>query len=177
MAGKRTDEVVNHWREALQLEHVETDALENDVVEAVLSSIINHGKELPGVFHILEILKSNGIPMAVASSSSQIIIDTVLSTLGLKDYFEFSYSAKNEPHGKPHPGVFITTAKRLGFKPGNCVVFEDAISGVQAAKAAHMLCIAVPESANYDKPEYDIADLKVPSLEVVNWETIKALND
>lgn len=153
MAGRRTDEVVQHWREQLDLQHVPGAEIENDVVEAVIASIINHGKELPGVFHVLELLKQHNMPMAVASSSAQSIIDAVLGTLGLEHYFEFSYSAKNEAFGKPHPGVFLTTAQRLGVNPEQCVVFEDALNGVKAAKTAHMYCIAVPEPLNFAKPD------------------------
>lgn len=177
MAGRRTDEVVQHWQQTHDLHHIPAQELEDDVVASVISSVIDHGKELPGVFHVLELCKANSLPMAVASSSAQSVIDIVLQTLGLEDYFAFSYSAKNEEFGKPHPGVFLTTAQKLGVDPSDCVVFEDALMGIRAAKAAGMHCIAVPEAANAAVPEFsELADLVLPSLNEVTWQIITDLD-
>ncbi len=60
------------------------------------------------------------------------------------------YSAEEEVYGKPHPGVYLSTAHKLGCLPHQCVALEDSLNGVIAAKAALMKCIAIPE----DFPSY-----------------------
>jgi HAD superfamily hydrolase (TIGR01509 family) len=175
MAGKRTDEVVRHWRETYNIEHVPNDSIEIDVVSRLIERVKLNGQSLPGVDHVIQIFESNKIPMAVASSSSPEIIEAVLNRLGIAKYMKLAYSAKNEQFGKPHPGVFLTTAKKLGVSSGECLVFEDSLSGIKAAKAAGMVCIAVPEPVNRHKPEFSIADLIADSLEDIDWSTITEL--
>lgn len=75
-------------------------------------------------------------------------------------------------YGKPHPGVYITVAEKLGVDPTECVAFEDSINGVLAAKAAKMRCIAVPDPLVKDRKEFCIADLVLDSLEEVTKEMI-----
>lgn len=175
MAGKRTDEVVRHWRETLGLMHVPGDLIEADVVKAVIASIDKKGKELPGVRQIIKLLEEHSIPMAVASSSSPEVIEAVLTKLDVAKYMTVAYSAKHEEFGKPHPGVFLTTAKKLHVAASHCVVFEDALSGIRAAKSAGMKCIAVPDTPNLTKPEFKEADLVVTSLEQVTWKMLTEL--
>lgn len=176
MAGKRTDEVVRHWREVYGLDHIANDALEAAVVDRVIENIQRSGKELPGVRSLIALFETHRIPMAVASSSAPEIIEAVLNKLKLGGYMQLAYSAKHEEFGKPHPAVFTTTAAKLGLSPAHCVVFEDSLSGVRAAKAAGMKCVAVPEEANIKKPEFQLeADLVVSSLERLNWRILSGL--
>lgn len=176
MAGRRTDEVVNHWRENHNMAHVAPEKLEAAVVGRVKASIRKHGKALPGAYRLLQMFQDHNIPVALASSSAQDIIDTVIETLGLSPYIQFSRSAKMEKQGKPHPDVFLSTAKLLGCSPSQCVVFEDALSGIKAAKAAGMKCITVPEDVNLKKPEFhELADKVKSSLEDVTWKDITGL--
>lgn len=175
MAGRRTDEVVEHWRATYNLK-VSAKDLENAIVNLVLENIRLYGLELPGVRHILSILEKHGTLLALASSSSPEIIEAVIAKLELTKRFSVIYSAKHEQYGKPHPGVFVTTAHRLGVDASECVVLEDALNGVRAAKAAGMKCIAVPEKINLDVAEFkNEADLVVPSLNDLDWATITKL--
>jgi HAD superfamily hydrolase (TIGR01509 family) len=176
MAGRRTDEVVRHWRETHGIEHVPNETLEASVVGKVIENIRINGEELPGVRSLIALFEEHKVPMAVASSSAPEIIEVVLDKLGLHQHMQLAYSAKYEEFGKPHPGVFLTTAFKLGVAPENCIVFEDSLNGVRAAKAAGMKCVAVPEAANIDKPEFAAeADIVVPSLEDVDWAMLYRL--
>lgn len=176
MAGRRTDEVIRHWREHHGLTQVSTEILEQQVVDKVISYVRLNGTELPGVRQLIALLESRHVPMAVASSSSPEIIKAVLEKLRLVQHMKVTYSAKYEEFGKPHPAVFLTTASKLGVSPGNCLVFEDSLNGVRAAKAAGMLCIAVPEIANRNMQEFfDEADKVVDTLEKVDWVMIQSL--
>jgi sugar-phosphatase len=176
MAGRRTDEVVNHWRENHGMAHVPTDKLENAIVEQVKANVRKHGKALPGAYTLLQKFRDRKIPVALASSSAQDIIDTVIETLGLTPYIQFSRSAKMEKQGKPHPVLFLNTAKLLGVDPTDCVVFEDALSGIKAAKAGGMKCVTVPEEVNFGNAEFhELADMVKESLEDVTWKDITGL--
>jgi sugar-phosphatase len=119
---------------------------------------------MPGVYEVLEECRLAGYKMAIASSSAMRLIEAVVNKLNIRNYFNVTWSAEYEPYGKPHPGIFLSTAKLLGVMPEQCVVLEDAINGVLAAKAAKMPCIAVPEEATYDDPRFAIADKKIKSL-------------
>ena len=175
MAGRRTDEVVHHWRTTRGLEHIDGKTLEAEVVEQVIASIRAHGAELPGVRHAISLFEAHEVPMAVASSSAPEIIDAVLDHLSLAKHMRLAYSAKYEEFGKPHPAVFITTAQKLGVPPADCLVFEDSLNGVLAAKAAGMRCAAIPEESNRAKPQFAIADRVLSSLEELTWPMVEAL--
>jgi beta-phosphoglucomutase-like phosphatase (HAD superfamily) len=176
MAGKRTDEIVQYWRGKYNLMHIPNDDLEAQIVAQVLDGIRLKGCEMPGVSSLIKLLESHDIPMAVASSSAPDTINVVLDKLGISNKMQLIHSAKHEEFGKPHPAVFLTTAKRLGVDPAHCIVFEDSLSGVRAAKAAGMKCVAVPEMENINKPEFkDEADLIIDSLEKIKWETLTQL--
>ena len=98
----------------------------------------------PEMLKLLQLLKKNNIPMAVASGSSPEIIEMIISITNLKSYFDVVLSSEEVKRGKPEPDIFIETAKRLGIAPSNCLVLEDSQYGVEAAKSAGMYCIAIP---------------------------------
>jgi HAD superfamily hydrolase (TIGR01509 family) len=99
-------------------------------------------KALPGVRDRLERLSARGTSMAVASSAPLLNITDALDELGLRSYFQAIVSVAGRP-GKPDPLVFLEAAEKLGFPAERCIVIEDAIAGVEAAKRSGMKCIAV----------------------------------
>lgn len=165
MAGRRTDDVVNEWRRRFHLTRVPTAELKAQIEHQVVEYVRLNGRMLPGVQQAVKLFADNQIPMAVASSSAPFVIDAVLAKLDLAPYMQLAYSAVHEEFGKPHPAVFLTTANKLGVAPEHCLVFEDSISGVRAAKAAGMRCVAVPEKVMFNDPAYGIADKVLSSLE------------
>jgi sugar-phosphatase len=108
------------------------------------------------------------LKLALASSSAQRLIDAVLQKLYLTDTFEVVCSAQDEPYGKPHPGVFITTAGLLAVPRERCLVLEDSPNGVLAAKSAGMKCIAIPDPHHFDDPKFCISDFKLRNLSEIN---------
>lgn len=162
--GFRLSEVVKHWYRYQPWEHPNFEQTEAAVLNYVEQLILEHANALPGVHELLNLLHQKGIPMAVASSSAMRLIETVVHKLQINHYFQFLYSAEFEPYGKPHPGIFITAAEKLGVQANNCLVLEDSVNGVIAAKAARMTCIAVPEGPFLQDPRFAIADYKVASL-------------
>ncbi|MGW6856715.1 HAD family hydrolase [Streptomyces xanthophaeus] len=98
----------------------------------------------PEMRKFVERLYAEGVPMAVASGSSREAIDAVLAGTGLDGLLTTAVSAEEVAHGKPAPDVFLEAARRLGARPADCVVVEDAAPGALAARAAGMDCVAVP---------------------------------
>jgi beta-phosphoglucomutase family hydrolase len=97
---------------------------------------------LPGVSDWLERLSLWGVHQAVASSAPHENIDTLIDELGIRRYFQAVISVANLP-GKPDPGVFLNAAEAIRVPPNRCVVIEDAVAGVEAARRAGMKCVAV----------------------------------
>jgi beta-phosphoglucomutase family hydrolase len=106
---------------------------------------------LPGVEAWLRRLREAGIPCVLASSTHRENITTTLEVLTLKDYFTDIVSAEDVKRGKPDPEVFLTAAEKIGVEPKNGVVFEDALVGIAAAKAAGMRVVAVATTEPKDK--------------------------
>jgi beta-phosphoglucomutase family hydrolase len=105
---------------------------------------------LPGVEKWMEVFRQNGIRQALASSGSPGNINVVLTALGAATYFDEVVSGDGLP-SKPDPFVFLKAADHLGIIPLNCLVIEDAVAGVQAAKAAGMKCVAVTTTSHAEK--------------------------
>jgi sugar-phosphatase len=173
-AGKRTADQVAVWRERFGFHESLDPDMTDQIVDEVISSIHTHGEPMAGVDKLVRELHEHGMPLAVASSSSVRLIDVVLERLGIRQYMQAVHSGENEKRGKPHPDVFITTAKTLGVKPENCLVFEDSLNGVKAAKAAGMYCIAVPEEP-YERADFIAAkaDRVISSLEDIHWSDLQ----
>jgi beta-phosphoglucomutase-like phosphatase (HAD superfamily) len=97
--------------------------------------------------------------------SNRPVIDQLLAEMGIGAYFDLVLTFDDIRHPKPDPEVFLTCAARLQCLPEDCVVVEDSVFGVEAAKAAHMSCIAIP-SGSYSREELTAkgADLVVTSL-------------
>ena len=105
-------------------------------------AVRGRAQPLPGVLAWLEHLKAAGVRQAVASSAPPANIDVLVDELGLRSYFAAIVSGFDLP-GKPDPAVFLKAAHLIGVPPERCVVFEDAVAGVESAKRAGMKCVAV----------------------------------
>src|SRR5262249_18720334 len=84
------------------------------------------------------------VPMAIATSSRRVHVDSVFGPHSLMDRFRHICTADDVMHGKPSPEIYILAATRLGVEPHELLVFEDSPIGVTAAKAAGCVCVAVP---------------------------------
>jgi sugar-phosphatase len=102
--------------------------------------------------------------IGLASSSTLPFIKAALIKIGIADTFHELVSGESEPYGKPHPSIYLKTAKLLGLPLENCIAFEDSINGLRAAKAAGMYCIAIPEAVENLDPGFEAADHIFASL-------------
>ncbi|MDB4196027.1 hexitol phosphatase HxpB [Flavobacteriales bacterium] len=161
--GMRVDEVTLFWKEELNAPF-DSKIVAEEIVEEVIRLISLDGKKMDGLEDLLKRAKSENIRIALASSSSLTIIETVLTRLNISSYFEVVQSAEKEQYGKPHPAVFITAANNLGVSPNNCIVIEDSLNGVIAGKAAKMKVVAIPEPDEQQIEKFVIADQIITSL-------------
>ena len=129
-----------------------------------------HVQPLPGVRLWLERLKTEGVPQAIASSAPPANIDVMLGELGLRPYFAAVVTGYDLPT-KPDPILFLTAARHIHVPPGRCVVVEDAVAGVEAAKRAGMCCIAV--TTTNPAQVLDKADLVVERLDLLPPDAFK----
>lgn len=128
----------------------------------------------PGLINLIEMLRKHGIKMAVASSSVLDHIEMILEGLGIREYFEVIVSGQFVPRGKPYPDIFLEAAMKLEVNPADCVVLEDAQTGVVAGKAAGSKVIAVPNQFTADQ-DMSKADKILSSLEDVTWGIISRM--
>jgi beta-phosphoglucomutase len=132
---------------------------------------------LPGVMHLLEGLRRAGFRQAVGSSAPRANLDLILDMTSLAPFFASVVSMEDTQRGKPDPQVFLVAAERLSVPPSSSVVFEDAVAGVEAAKAGGMKCVAVNFVGHH--PEEKLrgagANIVVGSLEKVSAGDIQRL--
>lgn len=166
--GMRVDRLVAFWHERHPWAEPPVEAVTARMLDTVLELIQREGKPLPGALRAVETFGGLGLPLALASSSPMTVIDAALEALGLADRFSVVYSAEAERYGKPHPGVYLSTAARLGVAPQKCLAIEDTIIGLLAAKAAQMPCLCVPEADLLGDPRLGIADRVLPTLEALD---------
>src|SRR6476469_8955528 len=106
---------------------------------------------LPGLPEFLELAHQRGIPMAIGSAAIPFNIDFVLDNLNIRHYFRAIVSADDVSISKPHPETYLKAAAVLGIEPGNCLVFEDAPKGVEAAQNAGMASVVLTSTTLHGK--------------------------
>ncbi len=142
------------------------------------ASVRDHGvRLLPGVAELLAAFAAAGWPQAVGSSAPPGNLELLLGITGTRHYFRAVVGGDDVRWGKPDPEVFLTAAAKLGVEPGRCVVFEDAASGVEAARAAGMRCVAVTFAGHHPADVLWVAgaDLVVESLAEVTVDRVAGL--
>ena len=165
--GNRLKEVVEYWFEKLNIYDVLPTEIEHRIINMLVKLINNEGKAISGVIEVINFCNNKNIKIGLATSSSNQLMEAVLEKLNLKNTFKSSISAENMEYGKPHPEVFLSCASQLQISPLECIVIEDSINGVIAAKAAFMKVIALPEQENINNHKFSIADYKLNNMQEV----------
>lgn len=112
--------------------------------EIYLDLVASQLEAFPGVHQLISTCRQAGLRVAVASSADRIKVVANLQKIGLPpESWDAVLTGENVTHKKPSPDIFLLTAQSLGLQPEECVVVEDAVNGLQAAKAAGMRCVAV----------------------------------
>jgi putative hydrolase of the HAD superfamily len=115
--------------------------------------------------------KKAGFKIGLASSSFRSVIQAHLSRLEIDSYFDVTVTGDEVARIKPHPDLYEKCATLLGVRPINCLVFEDSLNGVRAAKNAGMRCIAVPNRVTRGL-DFSIADRVIDGLDSFQWSLL-----
>ncbi len=120
-------------------------------------------KEVPlkdGVGEFLQECKRRGILLGIASSNSRELVENVLSSLNIRDFFSCIMTGSEAKRGKPAPDIYLEVADRLKVMPEECLVFEDIVAGITAGKSAGMTVYAVDDlySAHQESQKRELAD-------------------
>jgi HAD superfamily hydrolase (TIGR01509 family) len=145
----------NMFRKALEsngtsFEEEELDQLVNKKIEVQLE-LSGQIKLFDGVINLLNALHTR-IKIALATMSNRKIIIEMINKKGIDSFFDIIITADETHNSKPYPEIFLRCSKELNSSPESCIVVEDSIFGVIAAKKANMKCIAIP-SGSYSKKE------------------------
>ena len=141
------------------------------VYEIYLDIVQDKIKVFQGVHELLSWLHGKGVKSALVSAADMIKVDANLKAAGISmELFGAVVSAENVKHKKPAPDVFIQSAQAIRVNPENCIVVEDAVNGIRAAKAGGMRCIAVTtsfteEELAAEQPDWICTD--IPAVERV----------
>ena len=128
---------------------------------------------LPGAPTLIHTLHDDGWKQALGSSAPMENIQLILDLLDLRLLLDAVVSGEETEHGKPAPDIFLAAGRALALSPVNCVVIEDAVAGVMAARAAGMRCVAVTNGR--PNPELGIADIVVGALTEIDMTRLTSL--
>lgn len=158
-----------------QMAEMGVDAL-NDEKERIYREVYGPKAELmPALAEFLDGVKEHGIKCSVGSSGCFENVDMVWRACNLEHWFEVRVCANDVTHCKPSPEIFLTAAERLGLQPEECIVVEDAISGVEAAKAAGMKVVTLTTTLPRERLEQAGADLVIDSFAEINYDVLSKL--
>ncbi len=176
MIGRKALDSARYLVETLELPIAPEEYLRER--EAGLAALMPTAEALPGARELTTALLVRGVPQALATSSSRAMFE--LKTRRHAQWFAGVFwvvITGDDPRlhrGKPAPDIFLLAAQDLGADPATCVVFEDAPAGVEAARAAGMQVIAVPDAA-MDRTRYAAADLVLDTLVDVDIEMLNVV--
>jgi beta-phosphoglucomutase len=108
-----------------------------------------------GVLPLLEEIKSAGLKLAVATSSSPEMVSILLNRCEISSFFDAIVTTIEAGASKPSPDVYLLAAQKIGIAPASCIVFEDSPNGISAAKSAGMFCIAIQPDCAFDLSKAD----------------------
>jgi len=170
--GQRNDTIIRNVLDK-QISQDEIDAVANEKEASFRRRIVQNIKPLPGATELIKSLKELGFKLSLASSAPMKNIRLITRGLGINNYFHSIVSGQDVTEGKPSPQGFLLAAKRLGVAPQNCIIIEDAVAGVSAAKRAGMHCLAVTNT--HPRVSLMEADLIVDTLDTVSVNDLQHL--
>ena len=147
------------------------DFFTNKLVDVQSERMRSHTPFMPGAYELVQDLQRNGVKTGLVSASPRIIVDAVLDNVGA-DLFPFSISSDDVERTKPHPDAYLKAAQITNSAIGNCLVFEDSLTGVGAATSSGAWLVAVPHLVHVNESERVRV---IKSLEQLNFSKIQEL--
>jgi beta-phosphoglucomutase len=166
MLGKHNDELVRAFfpAEKLTTESIYEHGVRKEALYREMMSPVIEDKLVPGVRDFL--LRNRHYPLAVATNAEPLNVDFVLTATGLRSCFRVVVDGHQVAKPKPHPDIYLLAADLLGYDPENCVVFEDSLTGVEAARAAGARVVGVSTTLSaFADVDLTIRDFLDPKLE------------
>jgi len=143
-------------KEYSEQEKIDLTSYKNDIYLKFLNDLTPNDL-LSNALNLIYYLKDKGIKVAIGSSSRN--TEKILKQLQITNLFNAIADGNDITRSKPNPEVFLVACEKLGLLPDECLVVEDAISGIEAAKAAGMTAVAINDACNSDLADYKIKDL------------------
>ena len=137
-------------------EQFDTWMVEKNIDYLAYIDEMDESEILPKVKKVLKYLKKKQQPIALGSASKNAI--PILEKVGLLSYFDTIVDGNNVTKAKPDPEVFLLAAEQLGVKPQDCIVFEDAVAGIEAANKANMISIGIGDSEILSEAQFNFED-------------------
>lgn len=159
--GTTAEATAAYYAKRLHRSYEDGVALFDEMRQIMLGLLQLQVSGRPGAIELVERLRRR-IPLALASNSSSDVVGTALATAGLTDAFDAIVTSDDVAAGKPAPDIYLLACERLGVRAQDALALEDTASGIAAAKAAGLACIAVPQFAETD---VSAADRVIDSLE------------
>jgi HAD superfamily hydrolase (TIGR01509 family) len=150
-----------YFAERLGRPLAEGEAVVGEMLEIMHAELQQDVAGRPGAVELVARLRGRTL-LGLASNSPRLLVDTALATAGLTDAFDAIVTSDDVEHAKPAPDLYLLACSTLGVAPAEALALEDSASGVAAAKAAGLACIAVPQFAETD---VSAADRVIDSLE------------
>jgi beta-phosphoglucomutase family hydrolase len=170
--GKRNDTIIrNTLGDEIATAEIETISRDKETTFRRMAR--NDMKPLPGVTELIKALAEGGFKQALGSSAPIENIRLIIKSLGIADAFQTIVSGGEVTEGKPGPQGFLLAARKLAIEPRACVVIEDAVAGITAARRAGMRCLAVTNT--HPRESLAEADLIVDTLEEVTPSVLEGL--
>lgn len=134
-----------------------------------------HLQPAPGLLTFLDALKAENVRLAMGTSAPESNVRFTLDGLNLRPYFDAVVDASMIHRGKPNPEIYLTAAKRVGVEPARCVVFEDALAGIEAGLRAGMAVVSVATTHTREELANTGAALIIDDFRGLTVEKIKKL--
>lgn len=160
-SGMTTRAVTELWFKHSPWQGLSVEQAEQAVIDYVAEAVLKRGVVKKGVLELLQQLQSWQIPVALATNSPGSLMNTVLDKLQIRPYFQALCSIELVTQGKPKPEIYHLAASKLGVASEHCLVFEDSVTGLTAAKAAGMKVVALPAPHHWHRAEYEQAESRL----------------
>jgi HAD superfamily hydrolase (TIGR01509 family) len=160
-SGMTTRAVTELWFNHSPWQGLSIEQAEQAVIDYVASAVQERGVAKKGVVELLQQLQNWQIPVALATNSPASLMHAVMDKLQIRPFFQAFCSIEQVRQGKPNPEIYLLAASKLGVAAEHCLVFEDSVTGLTAAKAAGMKVVALPAPHHWHKTEYGQAESRL----------------
>lgn len=173
--GKPMREKIEMWKEDYNMkEDIDITEFSEEVFELEMELLKENLEENASLINLIKSFKENNLKLAVATSSPKSRAERILELIDLKNKFEVIITDEDFENSKPNPEIFITAAEKLNVDAKDCIVVEDSVNGIEAAKNAGMKAVALLTKF-HGRKDFNNADLIIDSLTELNVEKINSI--